>query len=148
MQLCSTVIPPRSHSTRLNSRRVLFIIRRIYLVGSSLIHTRSFNTVQRLLNVFACPSYQQRNCSLSNIYIDQNLEEIRILVENFISIILPSRDYWRTNGSRACILQLKPFQSFSRVQSLLFAGALFRIAFVPLFSITRASNFVAFPRQK
>lgn len=148
MQLCSTVIPPRSHSTRLNSRRVLFIIRRIYLVGSSLIHTRSFNTVQRLVNVFACPSYQQRNCSLSNIYIDQNLEEIRILVENFISIILPSRDYWRTNGSRACILQLKSFQSFSRVQSLLFAGALFRIAFVPLFSITRASNFVAFPRQK
>lgn len=56
MQLCSTVIPPRSHSTRLNSRRVLFIIRRIYLVGSSLIHTRSFNTVQRLVNVFACPS--------------------------------------------------------------------------------------------
>lgn len=146
MQLCSTVIPPRSHSTRLNSRRVLFIIRRIYLVGSSLIHTRSFNTVQRLVNVFACPSYQQRNCSLSNIYIDQNLEEI--LVENFISIILPSRDYWRTNGSRACILQLKSFQSFSRVQSLLFAGALFRIAFVPLFSITRASNFVAFPSQK
>lgn len=108
MQLRSTVIPPRSHSTRLNSRRVLFIIRRICLVGSSLIHTRSSNTVQRLDNVFTCLIVLATKLSpFECLYVrcshsESRRDSERILVENFTWNVFPN---CRSNGSpvhRAC----------------------------------------------
>lgn len=109
MQLRSTVIPPRSHSTRLNSRRVLFIIRRICLVGSSLIHTRSSNTVQRLDNVFTCLIVLATKLSpFECLYVrcshsESRRDSERILVENFTWNVFPN---CRSNGSRpSCLFE-------------------------------------------